>query len=178
MTCELFSVGTSECAENFSGVGNYLLVVSGAALAGKTITYDEEEAKYTDDSFEGVDAVKIKIVADTGQVTANNNPGGGGFNNIVTARVGKDLKKMSALSRRLNNMDDYFVFVPTGKTNEYYVVGDPNRAMQYQDNFDSGTTPESDHGHTLTFTVNSCLYSAPTWTGSVNVVATEGSSSN
>ncbi len=177
MACEFFSVGISDCAENFSGVGNYLLIASKAAMAGKTPAYDENLAKYADDSFENVDVVKVKIVADSGQVTSTNNPNGGGFNNVVTARVGKDMNKMSALSRRLNNMDDYFVFVPTGKTNEYYVIGDPNRAMQFQDNFDSGNTPDSEHGHTVTFTVNSCLYPAVVWTGSLNVVAEEGSSS-
>lgn len=180
MACELFSVGVdTECKENFSGVGNYFLIASKAALANCTPEYDESEAKFTDDSFKGagdnaaVKVVKVKIVADTGQVTSQSNPNAGGFNNVFTCRVGKDMKKMSSLSRRLNNQDDYYVLVPTGTANEYYVVGDPNRAMQYQDEFDSGNTPDSDHGHTLTFTVNAALYPAATWTGVVEVVATE-----
>lgn len=183
MACDLFSVGVgNECVENFSGVGNYFLLVSHAALKDNVPAYDESEAKYTADSFKDgsspIKAVKVKIVADTGQVTATTNAGGGGFNNVFTARVGKDMKKMSALARRLNNMDDYYVLVPTGVTNEYYVVGDPNRAIVFDDNFDTGNTPDSEHGHTVTFTVNSGLYPGTTWTGAVDVVATEGSSSS
>lgn len=184
MACELFSVGVNaDCKENFSGVGNYFLIASKAALASAAPEYDNKEAKFTADSFKGtgnanVKVVKVKIVADTGQVTSESNANAGGFNNVFTCRVGKDMKKMSALARILNNADDYYVFVPTGNTNEYYVIGDPNRAIQFQDSFDSGNTPDSDHGHTLTFTVNAGLYPAATWTGAVDIIETEASASS
>ena len=173
MACNFIKVGSSatSCKESFSGVGSiiYAFTKSDLEQANLTPAYSDLAAEYTATSFAKCPVVPIAVKAQTGQVTATSNADGGGFQTVYTGRIANDVYKMAAVARIMNNRSDWGLLVPTGKTNAdglktYYVVYDPSFDTMFEDSYDTGNTPDSDHGHTITVTCGPMLYPAPTWT--------------
>ncbi|MGN0091270.1 MAG: hypothetical protein ACI36Z_10020 [Alloprevotella sp.] len=169
--CKFINVGsaTAECKENFSGVANtlYLFLIDDLTAAPE---YDETKNEFTESSFtfkEGKGAVEILMKPKSGKVTASNNAGAGGFSCVYTGVVNKDMDRMAFLNRVANNAQNFGAMVSDG-TGKYYVLY-TEYGIEFADEFDSGDTPDSDHGHTITITASPMLYGPAKWAGTLTM---------
>lgn len=177
--CNLKNVGSGavSCGENFAGVGSRLFLFLPEDLEG-TPTYDEEKAEYTADSFTfktGKGAYEVFLKPKSGKVTCSSNPNAGGFSNVFTGVVAKALDDMSHLLRTMNNRN--FGAMVSDGLGKYYVLYSPDFDNELSVEFDSGDTPDSDHGFTVTITCSPMLYPATKWSGTLTMAPTtpEGS---
>ena len=174
MACEFMDVvsGTS-CEENFSGVGMTLYIFKKTDLEAEP-KYADDKAGFTDATDfkfkNGAGAYKITLKRQSGKVTSTSTPNGGGFVNTFTGVVASNMDQMSLLARTLNNNPDWGAMVGAG-SGEYYVLYDPTFGVSFNLESDSGDTPESDHGHTITISAGPMLYPMAKWTGTLTVKA-------
>lgn len=162
--------GTS-CTENFSGVGMTLYIFKKTDLVNPDPQYSEELAGFGSEEFAfntGAGAYKITLKRQSGKVTSTSTPNGGGFVNTFTGVVAANMDKMSLLARTLNNSDEWGAMVGDGKGN-YYVLFDPTYGISFNIESDTGDTPESDHGHTITIAAGPMYYPLAKWTGTLTV---------
>ena len=61
------------------------------------------------------------------------------------------------------------IFFAENPSGGYYVVYDPTFGTEVNNNYDSGTTPDSDSGHAVTVTSNPNRYSLTTWSGTLTL---------
>lgn len=167
LACDLVDIGSSaqNCTENFSGVGSYLLVAFPEDLTAEP-EYDNTKAEYTESSFTfktGKGFTKIKIKKQSGQVTSTLNGQGKGYSNVITAVVDQDMEAMSHNLRVMANRD-IIAMAADGK-GKHYVVYDPIFRPTLEVSSDTGTTPDSDSGHTVTITCNPSVYPLVKWAG-------------
>ncbi len=176
MACEFVDVisGTS-CTENFSGVGMTLYIFNANDLE-KAPDYDEAKAGFTAESFQfkdGTGAYKVVLKRQSGKVTSTSTPNGGGFVNTFTGVVASNMDQMSLLARTLNNNPEWGAMVGCGQDSEgasmYYVIYDPTFGISFNMESDSGDTPESDHGHTITISAGPMVYPMAKWTGALTI---------
>lgn len=172
--CNLKNVGSGavSCKENFSGVGTRLFLFLPEDLEAAP-TYDDEKAEFAADSFTfktGKGAYEVYLKPKSGKVTSTSNPNGGGFSNVLTGTVAKDLDNMAHLLRTLNNRN--FGAMVSDGTGKYYVVYDPTFDAEISVEFDSGDAPDSDHGFTFTITCSPMLYPATKWSGTLTMATT------
>jgi len=175
MACNFINVGgtTESCTENYSGIGTSVYVFSGDDLqtAGVTPTYSDDAAEYAKTSFDGVEVKRIVIKSQSGKVTYQSNPNAGGFNNIFTGLIANDMDNMSLMERAMNNLTNWGMLVPDG-TGKMYVIYAKDFDLQFSAEGDTGDTPDSDHGHTLTVTAGPCRYPFVKWDGQVSYDST------
>lgn len=174
MPCRFIHVTSrnSNCREDFSGVGSKFYIFDGRSISRPDFDACETLAQFRNvmqTALANARFVEVEIKPKSGKVTANNNQNGGGFNNIFTCLVARNMEEMSDLARTLNNMSDWGVLVPAG--GKYYVLYDNDFGVEFQMDSDSGDTTDSDHGHTLTITCGPMLYSMPKI--SLDVIAVE-----
>lgn len=169
MACVLKHVGSSaaSCSENYSGIGNKVYVFFPEDLTAAP-EYSESEAGFSQDSFafaEGKGAYEIKIKKKSGKVTFSSNPQGGGFSNVLTFVVNNDMETMALIGRTINNVDTgWMVEDGTGK---FYVLYDPTFAPEVTQEGDTGDTPDSDRGITVTVTASPMKYGFAKWAGTI-----------
>lgn len=162
----------AECEENFSGTAERIYLFKKSQLYDSTekkYVYpevDTEAAAYTAGSFANLQGklVGVDIKPNSGRVTWTNTPDGGGFTNVGTFIVSKNMKKFSRLARAMN-ATDFGVLIPTGNGNECYVLFSQYASAQFQLEGDTGAAPDDDHGHTATCTCAKMKYPAMTWAG-------------
>jgi len=168
--CQFVNVGgaAASCIENFSGIGTSVYVFSGDDLATANLSpeYEDEKAEYTPASFDGVALHRIVIKSQSGKVTHQSNANAGGFNNIFTGLVANDMEKMALMARTMNNLQNWGLLVPDG-AGKMYVIYAKDFDLKFEMSGDTGDTPDSDHGHTLTVTAGPCRYPFVKWDGSV-----------
>ena len=166
--------GTS-CTENFSGVGKTLYIFKTSDLLNDP-EYNEGSTEdktpgFTSASFsfnDGAGAYKIALKRQSGKVTATSTPSGGGFTNTFTGVIAANMDQMSFLARALNNSEDWGAMIGDGMGG-YYVLYDPTFGISFSMESDTGDTPESDHGHTITISAGPMKYPLAKWTGSLTV---------
>ena len=165
------------CQENYSGIGTSVYIFSGDDLAAVSPAanpaYEEDKAEYTKASFDGVALHRIVIKSQSGKITHSNNPNGGGFNNIFTGLVANDMENMSLMARPMNNLNNWGLLVPDG-SGKMYVIYAKDFDLKFEMSGDTGDTPDSDHGHTLTVTAGPCRYPFVKWDGKVTESTTSG----
>ncbi|MGN0309190.1 MAG: hypothetical protein ACI4C3_01150 [Bacteroides sp.] len=169
--CKFINVGssTAECKENFSGVANTLFLFLIEDLESAPV-YDETKNEFTGASFKFKDGkypVTIQMKPKSGKVTSSNNAGAGGFSVVYTGVVNKDMDKMAYLNRVANNAQNFGGLVSDG-TGKYYALYTPY-GIEFGVEFDSGDTPDSDHGHTITITASPMLYGPTKWEGTITI---------
>ena len=160
MACNLINVKSSaSCKEDFSGVGSRFYVFSGEGIAEVDLSGVESMQDYITalEAYMANGVVQVDIKPKSGKVTSSSNANGGGFSNVFTGVVANNMTAMSELSRVLNNTTDWGILVPAGN-NEFYVLYDKAFGIEFGDEGDTGDTPDSDHGHTLTITCSPMLY--------------------
>jgi len=170
MSCQFVNVGGSSqnCQENYSGIGTSIYIFSSDNLATVDASpeYEDDLPEYTQASFHGVKLHRIVIKSQSGKVTHSNNPNAGGFNNIFTGLVANDMENMSLMGRTMNNLNNWGLLVPDG-SGKMYVIYAKDFDLKFEMSGDTGDTPDSDHGHTLTVTAGPCRYPFVKWNGHV-----------
>ena len=157
----------ASCTENFSGVGSKLYLFL-PELMDATPTISDTAAEYEASSFDftlGTNIWEVHLKAKSGKITSSSNPNGGGFSNVFTGVVAKNMHDMSFLARILNNRN-FGALVADGSGN-YYVLYSPDFETEFSLESDTGDTPDSDHGHTLTITSSPMLYPLTKWAGTI-----------
>lgn len=114
--------------------------------------------------------IAIDIKADSGQVTSEKNEDNEGRSLVGTAIVDHSIDDFSAIDEAMA-FSNIGVLFPDN-AGDFYVIMSPFKRTQYTCNYDSGTTYDSDHGFTITFTCSPVLYACP----KVRLTATELSS--
>jgi hypothetical protein len=95
-----------------------------------------------------------QIATDSGQFTASSVETGKGFIQQLVFKIEKMTPELAAMFRTINNRKDVFFVFPEG--DEYQAFYDPDRNRGIASGgiaFDSGNTPDSDSGVTLTVTL-------------------------
>lgn len=164
MGCTLSSVisNLDECKENFSGVGSRMYFFLVNDLKG-TPKYSEDEPAFTEDSFTSLygKLVAVDIKEQSGQVTSESTPDGGGFSNVCTFTVAKNMEKYAHNLRTLNNQK-FGAFCPDGNGG-YYAFYSVMGSATMTNSGDTGNTFDSDHGHTTTLTAAPMYYPMMKW---------------
>lgn len=164
----------SNCSESFSGVGTkaYVAFIEDLETPG---VWSDEMNGFTPDSFtfkEGKGFYEIDIKKKSGKVTSESNPQGGGFNNVLTFVVNNNMNEMSYILRTINNVDTMWLI--SDGTDGYYAMYDPQFAPEVTSSGDTGDTPDSDRGFTITVTASPARYPLARWVGVPTVAPVEG----
>lgn len=178
-SCDLMDIAQAAagCEEQFSGLGQNVYVAYPEYLTAKP-EYDEENASFAEDAFtftDGKGAWGFRIKKQTGQIQATGNEGAKGWNISATFTIDRDVINASKVLRILKNRGDAIFFFenPSGG---YFVVYDPTFGTEVNSNYDSGTTPDSDTGHTVTVTCNPCRFPLTSWDGTLTMASAAGTS--
>lgn len=170
VACDLMDIAQAAagCTEQFSGLGPNVYVAYPEDLLSRP-EYDRENASFSVDSFvfrEGRGAWRFRIKKHSGQIQSSGNNGARGWNVQAVFVIDRDVVKASRVLRILKNRGDAIFFFenPAGG---YFVVYDPVFGTDVNSNYDSGTTPDSDSGHTVTVTCNPCLFPLVSWAGTL-----------
>lgn len=178
VSCELMDVAQAAqgCSEQYAGLGNMVYVALPDDLEAKPTYAENGKAAYASSAFTfkaSKGAYKIRCKKQTVQITSTANAGAGGYNVQLMFTVDKDVMNAAQVFRVLKNMGDAIFFVenPAGG---YYVVYDPSFGTELANNYDTGTTPDSDMGHAVTVTCNPCPFSLTSWDGTLTIKSEVG----
>ena len=179
MACKLLNVKktAANCQENFSGVGTRVYVALADSLKPGSVKWSDQFAgfaasSFAAESFEGGGFYAIDIKQKSGKITSESNPQGGGFNNVFTGVVNSNMDRFAYIARTINNVDTIWL-ISDGSDDGYYVIYDPQFAPEFALSADTGDTPDSDRGFTLTVTASPSRYPLAKWHGVVPT-ATDG----
>lgn len=171
-SCDLkdIALAAAGCDEQFSGLGNHIYVAYPEDLTAKP-AYDPAKAAFATSAFtfkSGKGAWKIRIKKQSAKISSTGNAGAKGYNVTLTFNIEKDVENAATVLRIMKNRGDVIVFAerPAGG---YLVVYDPMFGTEVNSNYDTGDTPESDSGHTVTVTSNPNKYPVATWEGALTV---------
>lgn len=174
MACVLKHIknSASNCTESFSGVGTkaYVAFIEDLETPG---VWSDDLAGFTPDSFtfkSGKGFYEIDIKKKSGKVTSESNAQGGGFNNVLTFVVNNNMDDMAYILRTINNVDTMWL-ISDGSDDGFYAMYDPQFAPEVTSSGDTGDTPDSDRGFTLTVTASPARYPLAKWHGTPQVVA-------
>ena len=179
MACKLLNVKktAANCQENFSGVGTRVYVALADSLKPGSVKWSDQFAgfaasSFAAESFDGGGFYAIDIKQKSGKITSESNPQGGGFNNVFTGVVNSNMDRFAFIARTINNIDTVWL-ISDGSDDGYYVIYDPQFAPEFALSADTGDTPDSDRGFTLTVTASPSRYPLAKWHGVVPT-ATDG----
>ena len=167
MACTLKPIkrSASTCEESYSGIGTSVYVAFVEDLAAQ---YDysakEDLAGFDPASFkfkDGKGFYQLDIKKKSGKVTSESNGQGKGFTNVLTFVINQSMEDMALISRAMNNADTLWA-AADGKGG-YYVIYDRNFAPEVAISADTGDTPDSDNGFTVTVTGTPMKYPLPKW---------------
>lgn len=171
MSCNLKNVlsTANDCKENPAGISNYVMIVpTGVNGNIKKISIDDASNQYKITANGGtLKGYRIDFRAQTGQVTSEDNGPGKGWSHTGTGRVELSEDAMALVSRTLHNMDKFMCFFPTGKNNEWKVVGNELGEVEWGVTADSGTARSDDHGLTFTATCGYQVYPTMKYIGAI-----------
>lgn len=173
VSCDLKDIAQAAagCSEQYAGLGNTVYVALPEDLEAKPEYEETGEAAFATTAFTFAatkGAYKIRCKKQTVQITSTANEGARGYNVQLMFTVDKDVMNAAQVFRVLKNKGDAIFFVqnPAGG---YYVVYDPDFGTELVNNYDTGTTPDSDMGHTVTVTCNPCPFALTSWKGTLTV---------
>ena len=172
LSCDLMDIGQAAagCEEQFAGIGNQIYVAYPEDLKAPP-TYDERKAAFASGAFTfkaSKGAWKFRIKKQSGQISSTGNEGAKGYNVQLMFTIDKDVENAAHVLRILKNRGDA-IFFAENPSGGYYVVYDPTFGTEVNNNYDSGTTPDSDSGHAVTVTSNPNRYSLTTWSGTLTL---------
>ena len=179
LSCDLKDIAQAAagCEEQLSGLGNMVYVAYPEDLTA-TPEYSEDAATFDSSAFTfkaSKGAWKIRCKKQSVQLTATGNEGPKGFNVQLVFVVDRDVENASQVIRILKNRGDAIFFVENPSSpGTYRVVYDPVAGTEINANYDSGTTPDSDSGYTVTVTSNPNRYGLTSWTGTLTLASSAG----
>lgn len=175
--CDLADItAATDCGESLAGIASVVYVgfkgdlvnpprlkQPGSGSSGFTLgdySYIESTPGFTFKSGKGFK--KWEIATDTGQFTLSSNGQKKGFVQTINFGFDSISPEIAAMLRTINNRKDVFFVLPEGE--QYQVVYDPDRNVSIDSGgiaYDSGTTPDSDQG--LTVSINLSTVSPKTY---------------
>ena len=179
LSCDLKDIAQAAagCEEQLSGLGNMVYVAYPEDLTA-TPEYSEDAATFDSSAFTfkaSKGAWKIRCKKQSVQLTATGNEGPKGFNVQLVFVIDRDVESASQVIRILKNRGDAIFFVENPSSpGTYRVVYDPVAGTEINANYDSGTTPDSDSGYTVTVTSNPNRYGLTSWTGTLTLASSAG----
>lgn len=178
LSCEIMDIAQASagCEEQFSGLGNTVYVALPEDLTAKPEYEESGKAAYSTSAFTfdaEKGAYKIRCKKQTVQITATANEGAKGYNVQLMFTVDKDVMNAAQVFRVLKNRGDV-IFFAENPAGGYYVVYDPHFGTEIANNYDTGTTPDSDMGHTVTVTCNPCPFALTSWDGTLTIKSEVG----
>jgi hypothetical protein len=173
LSCEIMDIAQAAagCEEQFSGLGNTVYVALPEDLTAPPEYEESGKAAYSTSAFTfdaEKGAYKIRCKKQTVQITATANEGAKGYNVQMMFTVDKDVMNAAQVFRVLKNRGDV-IFFAENPAGGYYVVYDPHFGTEIVNNYDTGTTPDSDMGHTVTVTCNPCPFALTSWDGTLTI---------
>lgn len=159
----LNDVGNNEYSydEFLAGVSANLYVVNPEDLKVRPAFAEDGSSNFQSFSFDksnfksGKYAYLFHIKKDSGQNQATGIDGAKGYNQSLAFTIEKDVRNASQVLRAIKNHEDFYFLCEESDASAFQVVGDPVRGSRLNNNFDSGTTPESDSGLACTVTAAS-----------------------
>ena len=179
LSCDLKDIAQAAagCEEQLSGLGNMVYVAYPEDLTA-TPEYSDDAATFDSSAFTfkaSKGAWKIRCKKQSVQLTATGNEGPKGFNVQLVFVIDRDVENASQVIRILKNRGDAIFFVENPSSpGTYRVVYDPVAGTEINANYDSGTTPDSDSGYTVTVTSNPNRYGLTSWTGTLTLASSAG----
>ena len=165
--CEFAEItAASNCGETGAGIASSILIGFKEDLESLPQFKESEEGDEDMSAFASIDdttgfkfktgkcAYKWVIDTDTGQLTSSSVAQQKGFNNQLVFKIAQMTPNISALLRVLNNRKDAFIAIPEG--DKYKMIYNPDRNIKIDAggiSYDSGTTPDSESGTTVTVSV-------------------------
>lgn len=173
VSCDLKDIAQAAagCSEQYAGLGNTVYVVLPEDLEAKPEYEETGEAAFATTAFTFAatkGAYKIRCKKQTVQITSTANEGARGYNVQLMFTVDKDVMNAAKVFRILKNKGDA-IFLVENPAGGYYVVYDPQFGTELVNNYDTGTTPDSDMGHTVTVTCNPCPFALTSWNGTLTI---------
>ena len=153
-TCTFVPAGTGDRI--------YVFDLDDPALSGLIGLEPDGTGFYDTDTFKSVlnqRIFPIDIKSDSGQVTSEKAEDQQGRTLTGTAVIDHNIDKFLAIDAAMGFMN-LGVIIPMDST-KCYVIMSPYKRVKYSSNYDSGTTYDSDHGFTITFTVSPVIYGCP-----------------
>lgn len=156
MACNFSDVilDASVCESDFGGVGDRVYLFNVADLTERPSQDDiKDDNTYDSTAFNTLRGklYAVDIRENSGQVTSQKSENGDGFAVTGTFVVHKHLDEFAALARTLS-LVNFGCFIPDNK-GKYYVLYSEYKRTKFGNAFDSGTTYDSEHGHTVTVEV-------------------------
>lgn len=150
------------CSENFSGTGSRVYFFLNPDLKNKP-KMSEDGATFTADSFADLRGklYAVDIKEQSSKVTSSLNANGGGFSNVLSFTVAKNMNDY-AFDLRTLSLIKFGAFVADGKGG-YYVLYSNFGSCTLENSADTGDTFDSDHGHTTTLTAAPMNYPLMRW---------------
>ena len=167
MACTLKDIKRSaqSCTESYSGIGTSVYVAFYEDLVAQyDYSVKEDVAGFDPGSFifkDGKGFYQLDIKKKSGKVTAESNGQGKGFTNVLTFVINQSMDDMALISRAMNNADTLWA-ASDGKGG-YYMIYDRNFAPEVAISADTGDTPDSDNGFTVTVTGTPMRYPLARW---------------
>lgn len=179
MACDLINVGYEgdTCVESFAGTGIdvFLFLSSDLKTAPQYDTEVDETTgrpynRFTADSFMNANAKKVKIKAESGEVTWTFNGNNAGYTASISFLVDGDINAMAVNNRTLGNLGGKFgVAVPVSTDADgntiFDIIYDHVRGVKLEVSGTSGKAAADEKGHTVTISCATMLYGPTTWTG-------------
>lgn len=156
----------STCGESIAGIATTIYIGFKNDLESMPKFKESEEGDEDMSAFASVDDTtgfefvtgkcfhKWEIDTDSGQLTSTSVAQQKGFTNQLVFKIAEMTPQISALLRVLNNRKDAFIAIPEG--DKYKMIYNPDRNIKIDSggiSYDSGTTPDSESGTTVTISV-------------------------
>lgn len=156
MNCNFKNVKVdgSNCKSDFAGVGDsvFFFKVSDLSPLPDNEDFDADTNFYAADAFASIEGklYRVDIKQDSGKVESQKSENGDGYTATGTFVVEKNIDDFAVMAHSLG-LVEFGAFIPDNKGN-YYVVFNPHKRVKFGNNFTSGDTFDSEHGHTVTIT--------------------------
>lgn len=168
MACNLKSAlkDKNNCKLTMAGTGDRVFFFDKNDLYGEdgALPVPGDGGKYEANAFANLQGklYAVDIKTDSGQVTSAKTAEVEANSQIGTFVVADNIDAFNETAHALAFMD-FGCFIPR-VGGGYYVIMSPYKKTKLENNYDSGTTYDSDHGFTATVTAAPCEYAVTTWT--------------
>lgn len=173
MACNLKSAlkDKTTCKLTMAGTGDRAFFFDKADLYGDDgiLPVPGEGGKYDASAFAALQGklVAVDIKPDSGQVTSAKTAETEANSQVGTFVVTDNIDNFNETAHALAFIDFGVIIPKVG--GGYYIVMSPYKKTKIENNYDSGTTYDSDHGFTVTVTAAPVEYAVTTWTPETSV---------
>ncbi len=173
IACDMAHIGdpSKNCDDVFSGYGRKIYAVVPEDLESD-LAYDAKTNSFGTSAFtfkEGKGAYIFYCKKDSVQFTSTGVENHSGYQNQLVFNIERDLDNASVILRRIKNRGDIIFLAEYREGGKFDVLWDPTSGTTFNNNYDSGTTADSDSGMSCTATCPICLFSKVYWEGTLTI---------